>query len=65
MALSQGAAARECPRPVDETSGEPRDSDPLGTLRFMSSTPAGGTIIIHARNKDGSLDGELPFAICN
>jgi len=36
-----------------------------GTLEVVSSTPAGGTIVVHARNGDASLDGPVPFAICN
>ena len=38
-----------------------------GTLQFVSSTPAGGTIIFHTRSRKGdtTLEGELQFAMCN
>lgn len=38
-----------------------------GTLEFVSSTPAGGTIIFHTHSRSGdtTLEGELQFAMCD
>jgi len=36
-----------------------------GYVQFLSTSPTGGTLVIHARNTDATLDGELQFVMCN